>query len=218
MKSGTSTPISRWLTVRFLVLVVILDRVFQRDDVPVVVLVDEVDHAGQAGRLAGAGRPGDQQQAARPGDEPPDGLGHADLLEGQELARNAPQHHADVAALLEDGDAEAVAVGELDGEVGAALLLKLLLAAVGRDALHQGGGVVLVQHLGVEPAHTAVVADDRRLPDGDVQVARLELDDRGQQLVDQTVCLQPRNLLEPIGRRVVAEPASQRRRRIRARR
>ena len=35
-----------------LVLVVILDRVFHRDDVPVVVLVDEVDHAGQAGRLA----------------------------------------------------------------------------------------------------------------------------------------------------------------------
>ena len=36
-----------------------------------------------------------------------DGLGHADLLEGEELARDAPQHHADVAALLEDGDAEA---------------------------------------------------------------------------------------------------------------
>ena len=128
-----------------LVLVVILDRVFQRDDVPIVVLVDEVDHAGQAGRLAGAGRAGDQQQAARPGDQPVDGLGHADLLEGQELARNAPQHHADVAVLLEDGDAEAVAVGELDGEVGPALFLQFLLAAVGRDALHQGGGVVAVE-------------------------------------------------------------------------
>ena len=53
-----------------LVLVVVLDRVFDRDDVPVVVVVEEVDHAGQAGRLARAGRPGDQQQAARPDDEP----------------------------------------------------------------------------------------------------------------------------------------------------
>ena len=33
-------------------------------------------------------------------------------------AGNAPQHHADVAALLEDGHAEAEAVDELDGEVG----------------------------------------------------------------------------------------------------
>ena len=169
----------------FLVLVVVLDRVFQRDDVAVVVLVDEVDHPRQAGRLAGAGRAGDEQQAARPGDEPLDRLGHADLLEGQELARNAPQHHADVAALLEDGDAETVAVGELDGEVGPALFLEFLLAAVGRDALHQAGGVVLLQRLGVEAAQAAVVADHGRLADRDVQVAGLELDDRGQQLVDQ---------------------------------
>ena len=46
----------------------VLDRVFQRDDVAVVVDVEEVDHGGEAGRLAGAGGPGDQQQAARPYD------------------------------------------------------------------------------------------------------------------------------------------------------
>ena len=63
-------------------------------------------------------------------------------------------------------------------------LLQLLLAAVGRDGLHQRRGVVVVEHLGVEPAHAPVVADDRRLADGDVQVAGLELNDRGQQLVD----------------------------------
>ncbi len=50
---------------------------------------------------------------------------------------NAPQHHADVAALLENRDAEADAVEVLDGEVGAAFFLQFLLAAVGRDALHQ---------------------------------------------------------------------------------
>src|SRR5262249_6875698 len=54
---------------RLLVLVVVLDRVFDRDDVPVVVLVYEVDHAGQAGGLAGTGGSGDQQQAARARDQ-----------------------------------------------------------------------------------------------------------------------------------------------------
>ena len=84
------------------------------------------------------------------------GVGHADLLERQELARDPPEHHADGALLLEDGDAEADAVGEFDGEVGPALFLQLLLAAVGRDRLHQGGGVVGVEHLGVELAQPAV--------------------------------------------------------------
>src|SRR5262249_33667469 len=119
------------------------------------------------------------------GDEAAYGVRHAELLEGQELARDAPQHQADVAALLEDGDAETIAVGELDGEVGTAHLLQLLLAAVRGDALHQGGGAVDVQDLGVPALHTAVVTDDRRLSHGDVQVAGLELDDRGQQLVDK---------------------------------
>ena len=47
-KLGTSTPISRCTTIDLLVLVVILDRVFHRDDVPVEVLVDVVDHATPA--------------------------------------------------------------------------------------------------------------------------------------------------------------------------
>ena len=131
------------------VVVEVLDRVFQRDDVLVVVVVDEVDHAGQAGGLARTGRPGDQQQTARPDDEPANDLGDAHLLEGHELAGNTPQHHADVAALLEDGHAEADAVDELDGEVGAPFFLQFLLAAIRRDALHQAGGIVVVQHLGV---------------------------------------------------------------------
>ncbi len=43
-KLGTSTPTSRWLTVDFLCVVVELDRVLDRDDVVVEVLVDVVDH------------------------------------------------------------------------------------------------------------------------------------------------------------------------------
>ena len=40
-----------------------LDRILDRDDVVLAVLVGVVDHRGQRGGLAGAGRPGDQHQA-----------------------------------------------------------------------------------------------------------------------------------------------------------
>ncbi len=146
-----------------LVLVVILDRVFHRNDVPIVVLIDEIHHARQAGRLARAGRAGDQQQAARAGDEALDGVGHADLFKGQELIRNASQHHADGALLLKDGDAKADAIRKLNREIGSAFLLQLLLAAVGRNALHQGGGVVAVEDLRFQLAHASMVPDNRRL-------------------------------------------------------
>ncbi len=56
---------------RLLVIVVVLDRVFQRDDVMINIVVDPVDHAGQTGGLAGTGRPGDQEQASRPLNEFP---------------------------------------------------------------------------------------------------------------------------------------------------
>jgi hypothetical protein len=54
---------------RLLVLVVVLDRVFHRDDVAVEVRVDVVDHRRQRRGLARAGRPGDEEQATRPADQ-----------------------------------------------------------------------------------------------------------------------------------------------------
>ena len=54
---------------RLLVIVIELDRVFDRDDVVIDVLVDIVDHRGQRRALARAGRAGDQEQPARPHDQ-----------------------------------------------------------------------------------------------------------------------------------------------------
>src|SRR5216683_3081472 len=82
-----------------LMCVEILNRVFDGDDVPVVILVDEIDHAGEAGRLAGAGRAGDEHKTSGSHDQPANGLRHADLLKGKELVGDAPEHHADESLL-----------------------------------------------------------------------------------------------------------------------
>ena len=49
-----------------LVLVDVLDRILDREDVLAALGVDLVDHRRQRRRLAAAGRAGDEHQAARP--------------------------------------------------------------------------------------------------------------------------------------------------------
>ena len=87
------------------------------------------------------------------------------------LVGNLPQHHRHVAALLEDRDAEAGHVAEGEAEVRAAHLLQLLLAPLGRDALHQRHRVFRLQDLGLQPPQAAVQPEHRRLAHRDVQVA-----------------------------------------------
>ena len=65
---------------RLLVGVIELDRVLDRDDVVIEVLVQVVDHAGQRGALARAGRPGDQKQTAGPLNQSHAGRRQAQLL------------------------------------------------------------------------------------------------------------------------------------------
>ena len=105
-------------------------------------------------------------------------LGHADLLKGEELIRDASEHHADESLLLENRDAEP-AIAESDSKVRPAHLLKFLLAAIRGDCLHKSGGIVTVEDFGVQPAQSAMMANHRRLAHGNVQVACLKLDHRG---------------------------------------
>ena len=166
-------------------LVVILDRVFDRDDVAVEVVVDPVDHARQAGRLPRAGRPGDEDQTSGTLDQLLHDRRQADLLEGQELVRDTPEDEADVAPLLVDRHPEPRGLAEGEAEVAAADLLQLLLAALGRDALHQGRGVRAFEHLRVQRDHVPAQPEHRFRTDGQVEVAGLLGHDRLEQLVDQ---------------------------------
>ena len=102
---------------RFLVVVIELDRVFDRDDVVIDVLVDVVDQAGQRRAFARAGRPGDQEQAAGPQHQLQHTSGRPSCSRREHVVGNLPQHHRHVAALLEDRDAEAGQLAEGEAEV-----------------------------------------------------------------------------------------------------
>ena len=112
-------------------------------------------------------------------------------LKSISLAGINRKHHPHAALLLEDRHAEPAHVAEGETEVAAAHLLQFLLAPLGRDALHQRHGVFRLQDLGFQPDQVAVDANHRRLAHGNVQVARLAVDDRLEQFVDKDACHLP---------------------------
>ena len=72
-----------------LVLVDVLDRILDREDVIVALGVDLVDHRRQRRRLAAAGRAGDEHEAARPLGELGEHRRQAELAEDADLLRES---------------------------------------------------------------------------------------------------------------------------------
>ncbi len=110
-----------------------LDRVLDREDVLLALAVDHVQHRGQRGRLAGAGRAGDEDEAARLAGELLQDGGQVELLEGLDLLRDVAEGGADRAALEEAVDAEAGHVGDRVGEVELGVVLEPLALVVVED-------------------------------------------------------------------------------------
>ena len=71
---------------------------------------------------------------------------------------------------LEDAHAEAGEVLEADAEIGAALVLELLLVGLGGDLAHETLGVGRLQRGGLQRSQVAVDAEHGGFADGDVEV------------------------------------------------
>ena len=165
-----------------LVVVVVLDRVLDRDDVDVVVRVDVVQHRGQGGRLAAARRARDQHQAARPVAQIADGLRQPDLVEGEQPVGDQPGDERRVPALPEDRAAEAGALAVGLAEVGAPLLAELRQHALRRDLLHESHGVPGLEHRVPHVLQAAAPAQDGWTPHRDVDVRGVLFDHQVEEL------------------------------------
>ena len=146
-----------------LVVVIKLNGIFNGDDVGVVALrVDDVNHRGQRGAFAGAGRPGDQAHATRLVQQFLHRRRQADLLECQQGCRYLPQHARKPAPLLEHAHPETRHFTKRKGKIRPTALPHLLDILVGRDGTHQLLGNLIRDNRAIHLLQNPVQADARR--------------------------------------------------------
>jgi hypothetical protein len=161
-----------------------LDRVLDRQHVAEFVFVQVVDHRRQRRRLARAGRPGHEHQTARLEREFGEHLRRVELLQRQDLRRNGPEHRAGAAVLVERVDAKTRQALDLEREVALQRFFVGLALRVVHDVVHHAVNLFVVQRIDVDAPHVAMHPDHRRQPGREVQVRRLVLDRKRQQLGD----------------------------------
>ena len=128
-----------------------LDRVFDGHDVLFARLVDLVDHRGQGGGLARAGRPGDEDEAARLLVRIVQRLGKTQLFELLDVDRDEAEGGAQAVALEVGVDPEARPAGDRVREVDLPFVLQPLPLVLREDAVDQLAGVVGAEPRVVEP-------------------------------------------------------------------
>ena len=147
-----------------------LDRVLDREDVLLALGVDQVDHRGEGGRLARAGRPGDEDEAARLAGELLEHRRQAQRLEALDLGRDVAEGGRDRAALEEAVDAEARHARDRVGEVELLLVLEPLPLRVVEDRVDDLPRLLraerrVVVHRDDPPAHPERGREARRQVD-----------------------------------------------------
>lgn len=101
----------------FLVGMIVLDRVFDGDDVRLSVLVDPVYHGRERGRLSRSGRTGYKNQAAGAGQQGLNGGGKTDLVHREKATGDEPKNEAVVFLGFQDADAETCILPKRDGKI-----------------------------------------------------------------------------------------------------
>ena len=122
-------------------LVVILNRVFESNNMMLLSIVEMVDHTGERSRLSTSCRSSHEEQPSRTGDQFANNLRKPKLLKGQELVRNTPQHHSDVTTLLKDRHTKACFISKRETKVCSTNFLQFLLISFGSNTLHQSDGI-----------------------------------------------------------------------------
>ncbi len=152
-----------------------LDRILDREDMAVLVLVDVVDHRRERSRLARTSRPGHQDQTLRLLDELLEDARAAEILQAEDFGRNRTEHRSGTAVLVERIDAETRQARDLEREVDLEEFLVVATLLVRHDVVDQRVDLLVIEGRDVDPAHVTIDADHRRQAGRQVQVRRLVL-------------------------------------------
>ncbi len=142
-------------------------------------------HGRQRGGFARARRAHKDAQATLGHGHVFEHLGQAQLVDGGDVGRNRPQHHAHAPLLNEGIHPKASNPGWGDGKVAFLGALELGHLAVAHDGTGQRHGVIGRQRLRRHPRHRAIDLDRGRKFSGDEQVTALAIDHQLQQVVDK---------------------------------
>ena len=168
----------------FLGVVYEFDRVFDRQDMRMLVFVDVVDHRRQRRRFAGACRPSNENDAARIFGNILENFGTVEFFERQHLGRNRPENRACAAILHEGIDPEARQVGDLEGKIAFEIVFIVLALRIVHDVIDHRVHFLVRHGWQIDAAHVAVYANHWRQTRREVQVGSLVLDAKGQQFGD----------------------------------
>jgi hypothetical protein len=163
----------------------ILNRVLDGDNVTEAVFVAVADHRRQRGRLARARAADEQHQAALGHPDILQHAGQAEVLEFRDRGVDGAHDEAGTALLHEGIDAEAADAGRADGEVAFLGRLEFRRLLVIHHRVGQLERVLGRQRLRRNRRHLAIDLDRGWKPGGDEQVGTLLLHHHRQQLVQE---------------------------------
>src|SRR5580658_3871485 len=163
----------------------IFDRVFDGDDVLGAQRVDAVNHRGECSGFAGTGGAGGENQAALLFANGGEYAREFEFFDSANFCGDDAQDHADVAALLENVDAETAEAGDAVGHVQFGGFLELLLLAIGHHAEGHGKHFFRrdARHV-AERIQDAINAEIGVVADFQVQVGGAAFDCASQQIVN----------------------------------
>ena len=163
------------------------DRIFEREDVLAVVLIDVVEHRADRRALAGAGDAGQQYHPLIELAEPLDARRQEEPLEIGNLVVDAAGYHAQRPLLVEQIHAEA----PLDiphhagvGKVAAAIQLQNFLLPIVEHRQAELAHLLIAQPIGLEGLERSLHPHEGRLAHLEMEVASLQLDQRLKQAID----------------------------------
>ena len=170
-----------------------LDRIFDRDDVPLLVPVDLADERGERRGLAGSGRAADEDEPARRLDQIRQRLRKIEMHERRDLGRQRADCRGDRAALAVDVDTEppraAVVVAgrtrQPQRKIGRAVRLELLARPACDQLREKRRDLVRHEHRRIHLRQPPADAHDRRIARDQQQIARAALRHLDQQPLER---------------------------------
>ena len=165
-----------------LVPIKVFDRVFNGNDVDGFALVDVIQHGSKRRRLSGTGRSRHKHQATAGQGHVTDNFGQVKFLECGDLRLDMTNHHGNRTALAENVHTETAHVAGTHGKVAFLILFKTQLLVAVHDVVQKG-----IHHARVDTriknlGQRTIDAVNRRNARPDVQVGRLMVDHRTQEL------------------------------------